>query len=138
VLSVTGLVIAGLGWIMFIPADPYYTPSVYGFTNRVNSLAGFGLVMALYGALGIVGAMVGRAWRNSAAVAAIVPLCLGVAVGVTYMRVLSRHAKIWNAAFRAELTGIDQMRKQLPDPRSGTTVFTSGYPANQTLGVPIF
>ena len=30
----TGLAVAILGWMIFIPANPYYTPSVYGFTNQ--------------------------------------------------------------------------------------------------------
>jgi len=59
-LAAGGVVVAAVGWVAFIPADPYYTPSIYGVTNRVNGLSGLGLVIAAYGACGIVGSLVGR------------------------------------------------------------------------------
>lgn len=132
-----GFALAVLGWIMYIPANPYYTPSVYGFTNRVNALAGFGLVICAYGLLGIIGTFVG-ACAKKANVAIIVTVVLGVLLGLTYADVLEHHAKIWDTAFRAEMAGIGVMRTQFPTLPMDTTLFTSNYPAYQTLGVPIF
>jgi hypothetical protein len=37
-----------------------------------------------------------------------------------------------------ELTAINRMQESFPQLRHGTTIFASGYPANVTLGVPIF
>jgi hypothetical protein len=136
-LSAAGLVVAILGWVMFIPANPYYTPSVYGVTNRVNALAGFGLVMAVYGTLGVLGALI-AALRPSLRVLRVVPIVLGLLMGVAYTKVLERHSRIWNAAYRAEATGLSVMRAQFPRLPHGTTLFVTGYPAYQTLGVPIF
>lgn len=133
-----GVLTAALGWMIYIPANPYYTPSIYGVTNRVNALAGFGLVIAVYAALGIVGVLVSQLWPRTRALAPTTTLMLGVCVGVAYVNVLERHSKIWNTAFRAEMAGIGEMRMQFPRLPSGTTVFTSNYPANETLGVPIF
>lgn len=134
-----GLVVAALGWIMYIPANPYYTPTVYGVTNRVNALAGFGLVIAVYGAFGIVGTAIGRAsGRKTIALATTVTVMLGLILGAIYVRVLERHIRIWNTAFHAEMAGIGEIRMQFPHLRRGTTVFVADYPANQTLGVPIF
>jgi hypothetical protein len=132
-----GFALAVLGWIMYIPANPYYTPSVYGFTNRVNALAGFGLIIAVYGTLGIAGSLLGALVRrpNSAMAVTVV---LGLLLGAAYVDILQRHTRIWNSAFRAEMAGIGVMRTQFPRLRSGTTLFTSDYPAYQTLGVPIF
>ena len=67
----------------------------------------------------------------------VIVIC-GVLLGATYIRVLERHIRIWNTAFRAEMAGIGEMRMQLPKLPQGATVFTSNYPASQTLGVPIF
>jgi hypothetical protein len=133
-----GLLMAALGWVMFIPANVYFTPSVYGVTNRVNALAGFGAVICVYGAFGIAGELVARV--RPAARHLAIPTTIGLALllGVAYIGVLERHIKIWNAAFHAELAGIGEMRMQLPTLAPGTTVFTSDYPAYQTLGVPIF
>jgi hypothetical protein len=131
-----GLVVAGLGWFMFIPADPYYTPSVYGMTNRVNGLAGIGLVLAAYGALGIVGTLIG-ALRARTAVTVAAVLALGALLGAGYVDVLRRHSTIWDAAYVAERTALDRLQSDFRTLPSGTTMFIAGYPANQTLGVPI-
>jgi hypothetical protein len=139
-VAASGLVVGALGWVMFIPANPYYTPSIYGITNRVNALAGFGLVIAVYGATGVAVATVRLVSpvKPTPVVATIGVFTLGLALGFGYVRVLERHIRIWNTAFRAEEAGLRQMRKQFPRLPPGTTVFTSNYPAYQTLGVPIF
>jgi hypothetical protein len=133
-----GLLIAALGWIMFIPANPYFTPSVYGVTNRVNALSGFGVVIAVYAVIGIAGeigaGILPRTWR----LAVPATVLLAILLGAAYARVLERHIRIWDAAFHAEAIGIDEMQTQFPHLASGTTVFTSAYPAYQALGVPIF
>jgi hypothetical protein len=139
-LAAAGLVVAALGWLILVPANPYYTPSIYGVTNRVNALAGFGLVIAVYAMFGVVGSLVGglapRAQRP--VVVTLVIIICGSLLGAAYVRVLERHIRIWNTAFRAEMAGIGEMRMQLPKLPRGATVFTSNYPASQTLGVPIF
>jgi hypothetical protein len=137
-LTGAGLVVAALGWIMLTPANPYYTPSVFGVTNRVNSLAGFGLVLAVYGVLGIVVSLAGELSPRTRWPVVAATVLLGCLLGAAYVRVVERHVRIWNTAFRAEMAGIGEMRKQFPRLPPGTTVFTSDYPAYQTLGVPIF
>ncbi len=137
-LAAAGLLVAALGWIILIPANPYYTPSVYGVTNRVNALAGFGLVIAVYGAFGIAGSLIGTLSPRVRTLATVATMLCGLLLGAAYIRVLERHIRIWNTAFRAEMAGIGEMRMQLPKLPHGATVFTSDYPASQTLGVPIF
>lgn len=133
-----GLLAAALGWVMFIPADPYYTPSIFGMTNRVNGLAGVGLVIALYGALGVVGVLVGQLRPRASIVAVAITLLLGGLIGISYIHVIRRHTQIWDTAYIAEKTGLQEIRKQFPQLPHSTTLFVSGYPAYQTLGVPIF
>ncbi|HSK50525.1 MAG TPA: hypothetical protein VK889_08530 [Solirubrobacterales bacterium] len=133
-----GLLVTVLGWVIYIPADPYYTPSIYGITNRVNGLAGIGLVVAAYGALGIVGALLGQLLPRVRALPVIVTLVLAAVLGATYAQVLRRHAHIWHTAYAAERAGLARIKAEFPDFPRGTTLFVSGYPANQTLGVPIF
>lgn len=134
----SGLVAAALGWFMFIPADPYYTPSIYGMTNRVNGLAGIGLVVAVYGAFGVVGTLVGQIRRRTALIGVATTLALGSLLGAAYVDVFRRHSTIWDAAFVAERAGLDELQSRFRSLPEGTTVFVAGYPANQTLGVPIF
>jgi hypothetical protein len=133
-----GLLLAFVSWTIFIPADPYYTPSVFGFTNRVNGFAGFGLVIAVYAALGIVGYAArwlakGRPW-----VAAATTISLAVMLGAAYAHVLERHSRLWRDAYRYEVEAKNRIHGTFPDLPRGTTLFAANYPANVTLGVPIF
>jgi hypothetical protein len=133
-----GLAVMVLGWVIYIPADPYYTPSIYGITNRVNGLAGIGLVIAAYGALGILGTLVGRLLRAPRAVAVAITVVLSAVLGLTYVHVVRRHIQIWDQAYVAEKAGLAEIRATFPDLPRDSTLFVSGYPSNQTLGVPIF
>jgi len=137
-LLVGGLALAALGWMMFIPADPYYTPSVYGMTNRVNGLAAFGLVTAVYSAFGVVSSLAAGALPGRRAlVGATVALLLGLALLASYTHVLRRHISIWDTAYRAENTAIERLEADRPRLPHDTTIFAGSYPAYQTLGVPI-
>ena len=139
ILTGGGVALAVLGWVMFIPADPYYTPSVYGMTNRVNALAAFGLVTAVYGSAGILGSLVAAAMRpkGSVLLSTTVTVVLGAVLLASYTHVLRRHIAIWDTAYLSETNAINKIKRALPVLPPKTTVFVGGYPANQTLGVPI-
>lgn len=137
-LGASGLLIAALGWAVFIPADPYYTPSVFGVTNRVNGFAGFGLVLVVYAALGIVGYAVGRLVKGIPWITAVTTLSLAVMLGAAYVHVLERHSGLWRDAYRHEVTTIERIHSAFPRLPDGTTVFAANYPTNVTLGVTIF
>jgi hypothetical protein len=137
-LAAAGLLIAALGWVMFVPADPYYTPSIFGFTNRVNGMAGFGLIMVVYASLGIIGSLIGSLLPKRSVVTLAVTLSLGLALGAAYIHVLERHGRLWDAAYRTENQMTAKIQSTFPRLPHGTTLFASNYPAYQTLGVPIF
>lgn len=133
-----GLLVAVLGWLIFIPADPYYTPTVYGITNRVNALAGYGLVIAAYAVLGTGGCLLGELFARFRSRLPVVTVALAVLLGAAYIHVLDRHVGIWQKAYQTQLVAIDRMKKQYPTLPPGTMLFTSNYAAYQTLGVAIF
>lgn len=138
IMFAAGIVIAALGWVIFVPADPYYTPTIYGVSNRVNGAAGLGLILAVYAALGIAGTLIGAALRRGPAPAIALTLILGVGLGATYVHVLERHAGIWRDAYEAEKNESDSIKAAFPSLPAETTLFVSGVPAYQALGVPIF
>jgi hypothetical protein len=126
-----------LGWIVFIPADPYYTPAIWGVTNRVNGMAAFGTVLTVYATLGVLGTLLGRLLRGSRPAAVAVTIVLGLGLGVGYEAVLHRHIVIWNSAWVAEEKALDQITGTYPTLPPGAMVVVGNYPSNQTLGVPI-
>jgi hypothetical protein len=136
-LTVGGVVLAALGWIIFVPADPYYTPSIFGEVNRVNGLAAFGLILAVYGSFGTLGALVCQVGTRGRLPAIVLTGLLGVALLASYTHVLRRHIEIWNTAYDGSAIAIQKTKRLLPRLPSGTTVIASGYPAYQTPGVPI-
>lgn len=137
-LGAAGLAVAVLGWVMFIPADPYYTPSIYGATNRVNALSGYGLVVFAYAvvAIGVAGAA--SLWRPLRRWAMPVTMVLMLLLGAAWVHVLERHAGAWETAYRAERAALDRIERQYPNLPAGSTLFVSNYPSYQALGVPIF
>jgi hypothetical protein len=137
-LAAAGLLVAALGWAIFIPAHPYYTPSIFGVTNRVNGVAGFGLILVVYAAFGVIGSLIGELAGRRSAVTLAVTLGLGVSLGAAYVHVLERHIGLWRDAYEMELAGLNGLREIFPRLPHGTTLFVSGYPANVTPGVPIF
>jgi hypothetical protein len=137
-LFAAGAAVTVLGWAPFVPADPYYTPSIYGFTNRVNALAAVGVVMALYALAGMIGALVGAARPRSPLVATAVTLVLAAVLGAGYLKVLDRHSDLWVGAFRGEMAALGQIRGAYPKLPDGAVVHTFGYPGYQAPGVPVF
>lgn len=137
-LFVLGAAVTALGWVVFVPADVYYTPSIYGFTNRVNALAGVGLVMVVYAAAGMVGALVGALRPRTTAIATAVTLALGVLLGAGYVKVLDRHSDLWVGAFRGQMSALGMIKGQYPRLPDDSTVLTFNYPGYQAPGVPIF
>jgi hypothetical protein len=137
-LGAAGTALAALGWAMLIPADPYYTPSIYGITNRINVLAGVGLVIVVYSALGTGVTLAGMAIPRIAPAVPTLIVVLGAMLGAAYIHVVERHGNLWATAYRAELEGLDRIESAYPSPPSGALIIASEYPAYQTLGVPIF
>jgi hypothetical protein len=137
-LAAAGLAVAALGWIMFIPADPYYTPSLLGYTNRVNAVSGLGLVICVYAALGVGVTLLAALVPRLRPWSAWAILGLAVLLGASYVHVLERHIDIWDEAYRQQRVAIDRIKAVYPDLPPESTLFTSAYPAYYTLGVPIF
>lgn len=138
ILAGVGLAVAVLGWTIFIPADPYYTPSVFGITNRVNALAGYGLVMLAYATIGIVVTMVAAALPRLARWVPVATVGFAIVLGASYVHTLDRHIGLWEDSNTLQHQAISQIKKTYPTMPDGTTLFTSGFPAYFTLGVPIF
>ena len=138
ILFGAGAAVMALGWAPFVPADPYYTPSIYGFTNRVNALASIGLVTAVYALAGMIGATVGAARPRAPVIAVSVTLVLAAVLGVGYLKVLDRHSDLWVGAFRGQMSALGQIKSQYPELKDGSVVYTFGYPGYQAPGVPLF
>lgn len=136
-LTMGGFALAILGWVILIPAEPYYTPSIFGGVNRINGLAAFGLVVAVYGSFGIVSSLVFHMSSRRRLFGTATTVLLGAALLTSYTHVLRRHIQIWNAAYDAEAVAINETKQVFPHLPPGTAVFAGSYPEYQAPGVPI-
>ncbi|HET6997962.1 MAG TPA: hypothetical protein VFI03_05170 [Solirubrobacterales bacterium] len=138
ILGATGLAVAVLGWVVFIPADIFYTPSLYAATNRVNAVAGIGLIMIVYAAIGTVVSVLSLYLHPLRHWAPALVLGLALVLGAAYIHVLKRHSDVWNAAYSYETAALEKIKATYPTLPPETLVVTSDYPANLSLGVPVF
>ena len=133
-----GLALTVLGWAVFVPADTYYTPSIYGVTNRVNGIGGIGAILLIYGAFGVTGTLVARLLgRRAVAATLMMTVGLGLALGAGYLHQVRHHIDIWNAAWDSERQAMEQIRSRYPTLPRNTAVYVTDWPAYQALGVPI-
>lgn len=137
-VGVAGVVVAAAGWVVFVPAHWYYTPTPLGLANRVNVLATLGLVMLAYATLMVLGLLVSRALPRLGRAWLVVPLAGAIAIGAGYADRLLDDERTWNRASDAENRVLDALSAALPAPRPHSTVLTFGAPGWQGPGVPIF
>jgi hypothetical protein len=137
-LALGGFVVAAATWVVYVPADPYFTPFPVGLANRVNALASIGLVLIVYATIAVAVQLVALALRSRATAWILVPVACGTLLLVGYVKTLNDHITTWNAAFQGETAVIGAFKQALPDPPPNATIFTTGHPSYQALGVPVF
>jgi hypothetical protein len=138
ILGAVGIAVAVLGWADFIPADVFYTPSLWAASNRVNAVAGVGLIMIVYAAIGTAVSLAALAVPQLGRWAPALVVAASVVLGAAYVHVLERHDGVWNKAYSYEKAALQKIKATYPTLPPGTTVITSDYPANISLGVPVF
>ncbi|HEV2945430.1 MAG TPA: hypothetical protein VGX26_09990, partial [Solirubrobacteraceae bacterium] len=133
-----GMAFAGIAWAVFIPADPWYSPLTAGVGNRVNVVAGIGLVAAIYGAAMLVGTLVACAVRAPARWSAVFGVIAALVLGAGYVRHIRADEAAWDRAARDEAIVLRAMRQQLPHPAESSVIFTFGHPNEVAPGVVVF
>jgi hypothetical protein len=128
----------GLGWLVFIPADPYYSPGTLGLGNRTNVLASVGIVTLVYALAALIGTLAFRGlprWRLLSSAFAVLA---SVGIGIGYMHTLHRDVNAWNRAFALEQSTLNTLKGSLGKPPPGSTIYTFGQAGYVQLGIPIF
>jgi hypothetical protein len=133
-----GFVVAAVAWVVYVPADPYFTPFPVGLANRVNAVASIGLVVIVYATVAVAVELVALALRSPAAAWAVVPVACGCLLLAGYVKTLNDHITTWDAAYQNETAVIGAFKQALPDPPANATIFMTGHPSWQALGVPVF
>jgi len=132
----------GIGYAMIVPVAERYPLYAPGVQNRTNCFAALGFSALLVFLAATLGAMIaGAIPRISAQVRAqaragiTAALILGV-IGVYTVRV-TQDADRWTQASEIQTELLDQAQELVPSPPPDATIFTSPYPGNLSIGVPI-
>jgi hypothetical protein len=137
-LGVAGVAIVALGYIMLIPADPYYVPLQLGVGNRINGLAAIGYALVVSGVATLAGAVVlaVRPRWGALATGLTVALCAVVAVG--YLHRVSEDRSAWRTAAQEQAVALGDLRAALPSLAPGSSLITVGIEQFSAPGVPVF
>lgn len=127
-----------VAWSVFVPAAPYYSPGRLGVGNRVNALAGIGVVTAVYAVVMLSASMLSRLLHTRGRMATAVGVLAAVVLGVGYVRAIDHDAAAWDLASRWQNRVFDVLRQHLPQPAAKATIYAFEYPSYTAPGVPTF
>lgn len=133
-----GFVAALAGWLVFVPADPYYSPLTLGVGNRTNVLAAIGLVVLVYALLVLLVRLVFRGLGSWGPRVPFVAAALGAVIGAGYIDTVGDDKAAYDEAYRIERRVLDAVVSTVPDPPPGSTIYTFNHPAFLEPGVPVF
>jgi hypothetical protein len=124
VVAALGALLVVCGYVLFVPAAPYYRPLSPGTITRMNVAAAAGYAVLVYALVRLV---VGRvAWLAPA-------LCL--VIGAGYVVKVAHDEEGWQRSARVQA----RVLSAIPEPAvDGTTYYTFGAPKYVAPGTPAF
>jgi hypothetical protein len=137
--ALAGVAAVAVGYAIFVPADPNaYAPLNPGEHNRVNGLAAIGFVVLIYALAMVAGTLLAqraRRWREFSVGFAIV---LVLAIGWGWRLTLGDDKAAWANSADMQDAIVASVARALPEPPSGSTIYTFGAPTVAAPGVPVF
>jgi hypothetical protein len=133
-----GLVVVGLGYVIYAPGTDYYVPLGPGIINRVNAVPSLGWALVLYAGamlaatLALQGLPRARLWASVVASGA----CGLIAIG--WLQPISTYSDYFTRAYEEDVRVLANIETALPNPRPHSTIWTFGQPVEITPGVPVF
>ena len=140
--AITGLialVYTMAAYVVFVPADVYYSPEAVNFGNRVNGVGIAPLVLLAYCAAMVLATLAfqGRRIRGVSA-AMVAGLVYAVVMLISYNGALRDHERQYVQSSDTALAALDAIEQAVPRPMPGTLVLTSGVPPLVATDLPVF
>lgn len=127
-VAVGGAVAAIAGWLLLLPADPYFIPRETGLGNRTSAIAAPGLVMLVIAVLALVGLGWSALVRLPAAAGAVVVAVLLLAVGSTMWATERDNQKVYGESWTEAQKVVAAVKRAVPEPRPDARFVTFRHP----------
>jgi hypothetical protein len=132
-----GVLVALVGWSVYVPGSDHYAPSLAGTVNRTNAAAAVGIAMLVYAAAVVLTGTLGRLMRLPASLASLALVLVTVAIAAAYLGRAAGDARAWDAAATDQRRELADLHAALPRLPEGATVFAFDAPAVVGPGVPV-
>ena len=136
--ALAGVLVAGAGYALFVPADPWFSPLTEGIGGRTNIAASPGYVLLLYSLPALLGLLLFRGLPYGRALAAGFTLAVAVYLGAAWLDRLRTDQSSYRAASETANDALDVLRETVGKPPPGTTIYLFGVPRESAPNVPIF
>jgi hypothetical protein len=126
-LAGLALLFVVLGYAALVPGEDFYTPLYPGLGNRVNLMAGIGMIALIL-------VLVGSLARDS-------PLVIGAVsfvLVIGYVHDLRDHAGTYDRSYAIQARQLHQLKALVPQPPPGTTVYLLQRTPETAPGIPTF
>jgi hypothetical protein len=126
-LAGLALLFVVLGYAALVPGEDFYTPLYPGLGNRVNLMAGIGMIALIL-------VLVGSLARDS-------PLVIGAVsfmLVIGYVHDLRGHADSYDRSYAIQARQLHQLKALVPQPPPGTTVYMRQRTPETAPGIPTF
>lgn len=133
-----GALAIAAGYLMFVPAESFYSPAAVGVGNRTNGFAAVGYVIVVCAAINLVIVLLSRVVPGLRRVAWPLAVATSMLVGVGYVHQLDHDGANWASAFRAESGILGEVHRLLPRPPDGSTIYIYDHPVYWAPGIPVF
>jgi hypothetical protein len=128
-----GLLFVVVGYAVLVPGEDFYTPLYAGLGNRVNLMAGIGMIALALALAAFVGSAIGRERGVTVAVG-----LMAVVLGAGYLHDLRDHAGDYDRSYAIQARQLQQLKALVPQPPPGTTVYVRQRTPESAPGIPTF
>jgi len=138
-VALGGLLFAVAGFVMLLPADPYFIPRLEGVGNRTSGVAVLGAIVLLVALLWLVAAGIASLLRRPAVASPVAAAALAVtAIGMFETELVHQHA--WASSWQQSQAVVSAIRTSVgPDVPPGTGIVTFRHTQFTVPGdVPVF
>jgi hypothetical protein len=133
-----GAAVVLLGYALYVPGLDYYEPTAPGIADRINAVPAIGWVLLLYASLALLALLVlGGSRRRDR----LMPLVLSVGSAllvVAWLPLIATESRHYIDGFEEGQRTLAVVRAAVPEPPTGSTIWTFGQPVEISPGVPVF